>query len=102
MSPQGPEHAGVIQILTELLVSRLDGRASVLVQLPLATSEISEPEPGLAVVASGDYRQAHPTTGLLVIEVAVTSQQRDRIKMRLSRIVGRMGRICVDRRPDSA
>ena len=42
----------------------------------------SVPEPDLAVVAGqvADYRHAHPTTALLVIEVAVSSLGLDREK----------------------
>jgi Uma2 family endonuclease len=78
MSPQGPPHAGTIQRLTTRLVLALAGRAEVRVQLPLAVSEHSLPEPDIAVVAPGDYIQAHPTTAFLVIEVAETSLNKDR------------------------
>lgn len=44
----------------------------------MALSEDSEPEPDLAVVPWGDYRDEHPTTALLVIEVADTSLEADR------------------------
>src|SRR3954454_12797467 len=37
----------------------------------------SLPEPDIAVVAPGDYSAAHPTSALLVIEVAVSSLQTD-------------------------
>lgn len=67
MTRQSPEHACVIQTLTMLLapaVERLD------VQLPLAASQRSEPEPDLALTDRSAY--AHPTTARLVIEVVVT------------------------------
>lgn len=49
-------------------------------QLPLAVSDLSEPEPDLAVVrgAPRDYAKAHPTTAVLVVEVADTSLSVDR------------------------
>lgn len=78
MSPQGPKHAAVIQRLTMLLVPALVGRAEVRVQSPLAVSDDSEPEPDIAVVEPGDYHEGHPTCALLVIEVAESSQQKDR------------------------
>jgi Uma2 family endonuclease len=79
MSPQHPPHAGTIQRLTTLLAPALADRAEVRIQLPLAVSDDSLPEPDVAVVAPGDYRQAHPTTALLVIEVAETSLNKDRL-----------------------
>jgi Uma2 family endonuclease len=84
MSPQGTAHAWAIQQLTELLIAALAGRAKVRPQLPLALSDTSEPEPDLAVVAPGEYRLEHPTTALIVIEVADSSLASDRtIKGRL-------------------
>jgi Uma2 family endonuclease len=79
MSPQKSPHAAAVMRLTRLLVlSFADGRAEVRVQLPLALSEDSEPEPDLAVVAPGEYKDAHPSTALLVIEVADSSVEGDR------------------------
>ena len=77
-SPQDPLHAGVTQILTEKLVPALTGQASIRIQLPLALSEDALPEPDVAIVPAGDYRQMHPTTALLVIEVAGASLRKDR------------------------
>jgi Uma2 family endonuclease len=78
MTPQDPPHAAVVQRLTELFAAAVGDRASVRIQLPLAISEDSEPGPDVAVVARGDYDDAHPTTALLVIEVAHTSLEKDR------------------------
>jgi Uma2 family endonuclease len=77
-SPQDAPHASAIERLTMFLVPRLLGRADVRVQLPLAVSDDSEPEPDVAVVALGDYRDAHPKTALLVIEVANSRLDFDR------------------------
>lgn len=38
----------------------------------------SEPEPDIAVVALGDYSEAHPSLALLVVEVADSSLRFDR------------------------
>jgi Uma2 family endonuclease len=53
----------------------------VSVQSPVSLDEESEPEPDLAVVAGrpSDYRHAHPTRPVLVIEVAESSVASDRI-----------------------
>lgn len=79
MSPQGPPHAATIQRLTSLLVPAVTGRAEVRVQLPLAVSEHSLPEPDVAVIAPGDYDRAHPTSAFLVVEVAESSLNKDRL-----------------------
>jgi Uma2 family endonuclease len=78
MTPQDAPHAAVVQRLTELFTAAIGGRASVRIQLPLAISEDSEPEPDVAIVPRGDYDDAHPATALLVIEVAQTSLSKDR------------------------
>lgn len=78
MTPQGPLHADVIRRLAERLIRELPAEVQTRVQSPLALSDDSEPEPDLAVVRAADYRSSHPTTALLVIEVAETSVLKDR------------------------
>lgn len=78
MSPKGSRHAWVVTELTERLVLALAGRARVKPQLPFAASDDSEPEPDLAVVPIGDYRESHPRQALLVVEVAQSSLAKDR------------------------
>jgi Uma2 family endonuclease len=77
MTPTGPPHADVVGRLTMILAPALVGRAVLRVQSPLAISDDSEPEPDLAVVALGDYRQEHPRRALLVVEVAEASLRKD-------------------------
>lgn len=55
-------------------------RARVRVQGPLGLSEDSEPQPDLALLPLGDYRHEHPTTALVIIEVADSSLPYDRVK----------------------
>jgi len=78
MSPQDARHSAPIRWLTMRLAPALAGRALVQVQLPLALGELSEPEPDISVVPLGDYRTQHPTTALLIIEVALSSMRKDR------------------------
>ncbi|MGO9833398.1 MAG: Uma2 family endonuclease [Polyangiaceae bacterium] len=78
MSPNDPEHASPIERLTMILTPALLGKAIVRVQLPIAAHDDSEPEPDVAVVPLGDYRKQHPATALLVIEVALSSLNKDR------------------------
>ena len=81
MSPQDPPHAFAVGNLTRLLIAAVGDDAAVRVQLPLDVSELSTPEPDLAVVAGRheDYVAAHPTSALLVIEVADSSLLQDRL-----------------------
>jgi Uma2 family endonuclease len=80
MCPQRSPHAAAVQKLNHLFVLALVAteRAFVRVQLPLALSEDSEPEPDIAVVEPRDFRDEHPTTAHLIIEVADTSLADDR------------------------
>lgn len=49
-------------------------------QCPLDVGELSEPEPDVTVVAGDvrDYKDAHPTTAVLIVEIADTSLAYDR------------------------
>jgi Uma2 family endonuclease len=77
MSPQDYEHGDIITRLNMLLAPALVGKALVRVQLPLAVSNDSEPEPDIAVVAEPG-RRSHPTKALLVIEVSGSTLRKDR------------------------
>jgi Uma2 family endonuclease len=78
MSPNNPEHARPIQVLTKLLILGLQDRADVRVQLPIIATRESEPEPDVVVVPLGDYHHAHPDQALCIIEVAHSSVSKDR------------------------
>lgn len=75
VSPQGIEHADVIESLTEHLGK---GSARLRVQLPLEAEWSSVPEPDLALVERRRPRHHHPRTALLAVEVAVSSHKKDR------------------------
>ena len=82
MSPIGSPHAGTVNRLTELLVTRLAGRANVIVQNPLRLDRHTEPQPDLVVARRRKdfYADRHPEPAdvLLVIEVADSSLRYDR------------------------
>jgi Uma2 family endonuclease len=78
MPPKGPPHDSAIQRLTKRLVAAIGERADVRVQSAFAASDGSEPEPDVAIVPTGSYREAHPDQALLVIEVADSSLAIDR------------------------
>lgn len=78
MAPIAPSHASPVDLLTEILVPRLLGRARVRIQQSFVAADESEPEPDVAVVPLGDYSAAHPDRAFLVIEVADSSLRKDR------------------------
>jgi Uma2 family endonuclease len=75
MSPQGPEHAAVVERLTRHFAS---AREWLRIQLPLEVPPDSEPEPDLALLDREASPKQHPRTAVLVVEVAVTSHNVDR------------------------
>lgn len=80
MTPMLSGHATATMLVAEALREVFYARHFLRVQLPLSVSEISDPEPDVAVVegAIRDYRDAHPTTAALVVEVADSSLDYDR------------------------
>src|SRR5260370_7503869 len=79
MSPNDPPHASPVELLTEILVPALAGRARVRVQLPILSADEAEPEPDIAVVPIGDYSRQHPSSAVLIIEVAYSSLRKNRL-----------------------
>jgi Uma2 family endonuclease len=75
MSPQSPAHAAVLEALVEHF-ARSGMRMRV--QSPLRIRPDCEPEPDLALLAQSPPAGAHPSTALLTVEVAVSSQMIDR------------------------
>lgn len=80
MAPQSTGHSAPIHRGNLYLVRLLGTRADTRVQLPMALSDDSEPEPDFAIVEPGEYLDSHPTTALLVIEVSASSLRDDRRK----------------------
>jgi Uma2 family endonuclease len=78
MSPNNPEHASPVQLLNEILLPALLGRATIRIQLPIIAVRESEPEPDVAIVPLGSYRDQHPDRAYCVIEVAHSSLSKDR------------------------
>jgi Uma2 family endonuclease len=91
MTPQNSWHAAAIQALQEHLLPIFGRGYSVRIQMPLALGLESEPEPDVAIVRGHwrEYRDSHPTTAVLVIEVADTTLLHDR--ERKSAIYARAG-----------
>jgi len=80
MSPQTSFHATTIRLIEEALRSVCSQGYDVRVQLPLALMPDSEPEPDIAVVSGKprDYRNKHPETALLIVEVSDSTLIMDR------------------------
>ncbi len=77
MSPIGVRHIECVRRLTEMLVTALYGRASVLVQSTYAASETSAPEPDVAIIPRRTL-DAWPNDAFWIIEVADSSLDDDR------------------------
>jgi Uma2 family endonuclease len=79
MSPQGGLHADCIEWLSERLFRSLGGEYRIRVQLPLTLGDRDEPEPDIAVVprSAPRVKGRHPSSALLVIEVAGGSLRLD-------------------------
>jgi Uma2 family endonuclease len=82
MTPQNSRHATALRLAQRALDSAFGSGHDVRAQLPLALGEKSLPEPDIAVVPGDprDYRDSHPTSAVLVIEVADSSAQHDRAR----------------------
>ena len=80
MSPQKGPHATGVTLAADELRAAYSRDYTVRTQLPLALDPDSEPEPDVAVVAGKprDYRDAHPVTAVLAVEVFDTTLTLDR------------------------
>ncbi len=80
--PKSPYHSYLIQLLLNLLLRWGAPGHLVRSEQPITCAN-SEPEPDLSVVKGEltDFRNHHPTTAELVIEVCVTSHEYERSKI---------------------
>ena len=78
--PQGSGHATAVRLVQQALERAFGPGWDVRPQLPVALDDMSEPEPDTAVVPghARDYREAHPTIAVLVVEVAESRLAFDR------------------------
>ena len=84
MSPQKSPHATGISLALKALSAAFPQGHYVRVQLPLALSDDSEPEPDLAVVSGDprDHLEDHPETAVLIVEISDSSSFHDRERKR--------------------
>jgi len=79
MSPQSSRHAYAVRRLDRLFQLALQGQVEVCAQLPFAALGDTQPKPDLTLVPPGDYLDDHPPEAYLVVEVANSSLERDRV-----------------------
>ncbi len=86
---KSPLHSWTVGFLAEWFQSQLKQGLLLRVEQPLTLAR-SEPEPDLAVVVGsrGDFRNQHPGTAVLVVEVAITTVAIDSAK---ATVYGRAG-----------
>lgn len=84
MSPMRTPHAVALQLTYKSLLRAYGEGFCIRDQLPLYISDVSEPEPDLAVVRGDprDYLPEHPRTALLAVEVSETTLRFDRVVKR--------------------
>jgi Uma2 family endonuclease len=82
MSPMGSSHATCVTLIGETLREGFGQDFVVRWQMPLDLGETSEPEPDVAVIPgrARDYALAHPKTAALIVEVAESSLDYDRVE----------------------
>jgi Uma2 family endonuclease len=81
MPPEGPDHAGAVQVLNRLFTRAAADRHWVRIQSPLTLPGVqSEPEPDLALIEGGfdPHGGSHPSSAELVVEVSHSSVVKDR------------------------
>ncbi len=80
MSPIYSPHTAALMLAAEVLRALFGEGWSVREQQPLSLGVNSDPQPDIAVVAGAirDYKDAHPTTAALVIEIADSTVSYDR------------------------
>ena len=80
MSPIYSPHATSVTLADDVVRDVFGKGWVVRVQLPLSLGTNSDPQPDVAVIAGKvrDFKDAHPSTAALVIEVAVSSLDYDR------------------------
>ena len=80
--PQGSQHAVAVE-LARAALQRAFGRGHhIRGHSPVALDDVSEPEPDIAVVRGRlrRYSAAHPSSPVLVVEVADSSLAKDRVR----------------------
>jgi len=90
MSPQRVTHRVAVELMDRFLRTIYQPGNRICVQLPFRTSDGSEPEPDLAVIAGDDPRASkeHPSSAVLIVEISDTTLEYDRRKAALYAVSG--------------
>jgi Uma2 family endonuclease len=82
--PQSPLHSSIVVLLGRHLQAHIPAEWHLRSEQPLTLSD-SEPEPDLAIVSGLEsaYFQKHPGTAALIIEVCISTEHLDRVKLGL-------------------
>jgi len=82
MTPTGSLHATAVALAARRLEKAFGAGYFVRWQMPLVVTQNTELEPDLAIVRGDvrDYKDSHPTTAALIVEVAESSLLHDRTK----------------------
>lgn len=85
MSPIGPRHAYLVNMLIRLLNRQCGERWMVSAQNPISLGPNDLPQPDIAIIRALDWSQQHPGAGdiALVVEVADSSREFDLGEKRL-------------------
>jgi len=80
--PQGSRHPTAVMLVRMALEKAFGRRYHLREEKPVALDRMSEPEPDVVVVRGGvrDYRDAHPSKPVLIVEVAESSLRLDRLR----------------------
>jgi Uma2 family endonuclease len=80
MTPMSPRRAVAVQLAAAMFDAAVNSRYTVRVQLPLAMTNTSEPQPDIAIVSGQprDYAAEHPTRAELIVEISDSSLAYDR------------------------
>ena len=82
--PKSSLHSKTVMRLLRWLMRELPAKFSVRPEQPLTLAD-SEPEPDLAIIAGDDteIESGHPTAAEMIIEVCVSSEAIDRLKLQI-------------------
>src|SRR5436190_24130734 len=80
MSPIGDPHSECVRCTTRVFIQQLGAKGVVSPQLPIRIGDDSAPQPDIAILRPGSYRDRTPAPPdiLLVIEIADSSLAHDR------------------------
>ena len=82
--PKSPLHASIVELLREHFTLCLPQGWFARQEQPLTLSD-SEPEPDVAVIrgSRAEFRKSHPESATLILEVCVSSEAIDRLKLQI-------------------